>query len=95
MADNDDRDDENTVPFPRIRAPLQQEDLAAADIKTGMSYFLEYYDHVAVVGYRKEDGGMDVVENVGDPAALYELLQQGAANVALEAIEMSQYGTKH
>lgn len=92
MANND--DDDNVVPFPRYEVTLE-EDQIEANIRSGISYFLDDYDHVVVVGFREDDGRLDVIENMGDPAALYELLQQAASNVALEAIEISQWGSKH
>lgn len=89
-------DDDNVVPFPRYEVTLEEDTLTEADIKTGISYLLESYDQVVVVGLSEEDGRMDIIENSGDAAALYEILQQAAANVALEAIENSFQGsTRH
>lgn len=93
MADND---DDNVVPFPRFEVTLEEDIHFDNEVKTGMSYLMDNYDYVVVVGWNEEEGRMDIIENGGDPAALYELLQQAAANVALEAIENSFQGaTKH
>lgn len=94
MADNDDHDD-NIIPFaPRYEITLE-EDQMEANIRSGMSYFLDDYDHVVVVAYNDAENRLDVIENMGDPASLYELLQQAAANVALEAIESAFEDTRH
>lgn len=91
----DDHEDDNVVPFPRFEVTLEEDTLAQADVKTGLSYLMENYDYVVVVGWDEEEGRMDIIENGGDPAALYELLQQAAANVALDAIEESLRPTRH
>ena len=94
MAGHDD-DDDNVVPFQRYEVTLEEDLIREADMKTGFSYFLEHYDNVIVIGYDGEDSHIDIVENMGDAADLYELLQQAAANVALEAIELAFKGTAH
>lgn len=95
MASNDDEND-NVVPFaPRFDVTLEEDTLFEADIKSGMSYFIDKYDMVAVVAWNEEDGRLDILSQEADPAALYELLQQAAANVALEAIEESFKGSYH
>lgn len=95
MADNDDEND-NVVPFgPRFDVTLEEDTLFEADVKSGMSYFIDKYDQVAVVGWNEEEGRLDILSHEPDPAALYELLQQAAANVALEAIEESFKGSYH
>ena len=56
---------------------------------------MEKYDRVAIVGWNEADGELDIISPERDSAALYELLQQAAANIAMEAIEESQFGTRH
>lgn len=93
MADDN---DDNVVPFgPRFDVTLEEDNLFEADVKSGMSYFIDKYDQVAVVGWNEAESRLDILSHEPDPAALYELLQQAAANVALDAIEESQYGTRH
>lgn len=56
---------------------------------------VQKYNRVAIVGWNEADGELDIISPEPDAAALYELLQEAAASIALEAIDASQFGTRH
>lgn len=93
MADDN---DDNVVPFARAAVATQDEDIPALDMKgDALIALLAKYDTVAIVGWSDETGVLDVISQERDSATLYELLQQAASNIALEALDTATAGTFH
>ena len=92
MADND---DDKVVPFNRPVAP-KGDDIPALDM-TGdaLIALLSRYDTIAIVGWNDEDEVLDVISQERDGAMLYELLQQAASNIALQALDNANASTFH
>ena len=92
MADND---DDKVVPFTRPVAP-KGDDIQALDMDgDALIALIKRYDTVAIVGWNDEDEVLDVISAERDSATLYELLQQAASNIALEALETTFASTFH
>lgn len=91
MADNDDHD--NVVPFGRAQTAQPEEGFNMT--RDDLTALMEKYNRVAIVGWNEEEGLLDIISPEHDSAALYELLQEAAGSIALEAIEASQFGTRH
>lgn len=92
MADNDDDTPDNVVPFGRAAvksSPTQDMDTEA------LKALLRKYDTIALVGWSDETESLDVISAEHDMAVLYELLQQAAANIALEALDNTSASTFH
>lgn len=92
MADNDDDTPNNVVPFGRAAvkpSPTQNMEAKA------LLELVQRYDTVAIVGWSDETESLDVISAENDMAVLYELLQQAAANIALEALETTTAGSFH
>lgn len=83
MADND---DDNVVPFSRPAA--KGDDIPALNMNgDSLIALLAKYHTIAIVGYCDESGVLDVISQENDSAVLYELLQQSASNIALQALD--------
>ena len=93
MADND---DDKIVPFNRAAvAELQPTNkLGDIDAEAFLARVKEY-DTVVLVGYSDESGVLDVISEESDSAVLYELLQQAASNIALQALDNANASTFH
>ena len=92
MADND---DDNIVPFNRPVAP-KGDDIPALDMNgDALIALLARYDTIAIVGWNDEDEVLDVISQERDGAMLYELLQQAASNIALQALDNANASTFH
>lgn len=94
MADDNDDTPNNVVPFGRAAAkssPTSTHNLEA----NALLELVQRYDTVAIVGWSDETESLDVISAENDMAVLYELLQQAAANIALEALETTTAGTFH
>lgn len=96
MADNDDDTPDNVVPFGRAAvAELQPTNkLVDIDAEAFLARVKEY-DTVVLVGYSDESGVLDVISEESDNAALYELLQQAASNIAFQALDNADASTFH
>ena len=89
MADND---DDNVVPFNRPAAPTDEVLDMDGDALIAM---IKRYDTVAIVGWNDEMQVLDVISHENDSAVLYELLQQAASNIALQALDNANASTFH
>ena len=89
MADND---DDNVVPFNRPAAPADEVLDMDGDALIAM---IKRYDTVAIVGWNDEMQVLDVISHENDSAVLYELLQQAASNIALQALDNANAITFH
>ena len=96
MADNDDDSPDNIIPFGRAAVATKGDDIPALDMNGAeLIALLAKYDTVAIVGWNDEDEVLDVISAERDSATLYELLQQAASNIALEALETTFASTFH
>lgn len=92
MADDD---DDKVVPFNRPVAP-KGDDIPALNMNgDALIALLARYDTVAIVGWSDEVGVLDVITQERDNAVLYELIQQAAANIALQALDNANASTFH
>lgn len=92
MADND---DDKVVPFNRPVAP-KGDDIPALNMNgDALIALLARYDTIAIVGWSDETEVLDVITQERDNAMLYELLQQAASNIALEALDNANASTFH
>lgn len=92
MADND---DDKIVPFNRPVAP-KGDDIPALNMNgDALIALLARYDTIAIVGWSDEVGVLDVISQENDNAVLYELIQQAAANIALQALDNANASTFH
>lgn len=92
MADND---DDNIVPFNRPVAH-KGDDIPAPDMNgDALIALLAKYDTIAIVGWSNEVEVLDVISAEHDSAILYELLQQAASNIALQALDNANASTFH
>lgn len=92
MADND---DDKVVPFTRPVAP-KGDDIQALDMNgDALIALLARYDTIAIVGWSDETDVLDVISQERDGAMLYELLQQAASNIALQALDNANASTFH
>jgi hypothetical protein len=92
MADND---DDKVVPFNRPAAP-KGDDIPALNMNgDALIALLARYDTIAIVGWSDEVGVLDVISQENDNAVLYELIQQAAANIALQALDNANDSTFH
>lgn len=96
MADNDDDTPDNVVPFGRAAVAPKGDDIPALDMnRDALIALLARYDTIAIVGWSDKTESLDVISAENDMAVLYELLQQAAANIALEALDKANAGTFH
>lgn len=92
MADND---DDKIVPFNRPVAP-KGDDIPALNMNgDALIALLARYDTIAIVGWSDETEVLDVITQERDNAMLYELLQQAASNIALQALDNANASTFH
>lgn len=94
MADND---DDNVVSIAsRAAVTIKEDDIPALDM-TGdaLIALLAKYDTIAIVGWSDETEVLDVISQERDGAILYELLQQAASNIALQALDNANASTFH
>lgn len=92
MADND---DDKVVPFSRPAA-TKGDDIPALNMNgDALIALLAKYDTIAIVGWSDEVGVLDVISQENDNAVLYELIQQAAANIALQALDNANASTFH
>ena len=89
MADND---DDNVVPFNRPAAPADEVLDMDGDALIAL---IKRYDTVAIVGWNDEMQVLDVISHEDDCAVLYELIQQAASNIALQALDNANAITFH
>lgn len=94
MADNDDDTPDNVIPFGRAAAESSPTSAQNMDAETLIA-LLRKYDTIAVVGWSDEMEALDVISAEPDMAVLYELLQQAASNIALQALDNANAGTFH
>lgn len=95
MADKDDDTPDNVVPF-ASRAAAKTSLTSTIDLEAKALFELvQRYDSIAIVGWSDETESLDVISAENDMAVLYELLQQAAANIALEALDTAMAGTFH
>jgi hypothetical protein len=92
MADNDDDTPDNVVPFGRAAVKSSPTQNMDADALVAL---LRKYDTIAVVGWSDETDALDVISAEPDMAVLYELLQQAASNIALQALDNANTGVFH
>lgn len=92
MADND---DDKVVPFNRPVAP-KSDDIPALNMNgDALIALLARYDTIAIIGWSDETEVLDVISQERDGAVLYELIQQAAANIALQALDNANASTFH
>lgn len=92
MADND---DDKVVPFNRPAA-TNGDDIPALDMNgDALIALLARYDTIAIIGWSDETEVLDVISQERDGAVLYELIQQAAANIALQALDNANASTFH
>lgn len=95
MADNDDDLPDNVVAFGRAAAP-KSDDIPALNMNgEALIALLAQYDTIAIVGYNDETDVLDVISQERDAAALYELIQQAASNIAFQALDNANASTFH
>ena len=90
MADNDD----NVIKFGRAATTPSKDEVMDMN-GDALIALLKKYDTIAIVGWSDEMEALDVISHERDSATLYELLQQAASNIALEALETATAGTFH
>lgn len=96
MADNDDDTPDNVVPFGRAAVATKGDDIPALNMNgDALIALLAKYDTIAIVGWSDEVGVLDVISQENDNAVLYELLQQAASNIALQALDNANASTFH
>ena len=96
MADNDDDSPDNIIPFGRAAVATKGDDIPSLDMNGAeLIALLAKYETIAIVGWSDEMEVLDVITHERDSAVLYELLQQAASNIALEALEKAMAGTFH
>ena len=96
MADNDDDTPDNVVPFGRAAVAPRDNDIPALNMNgDALIALLAKYDTIAIVGWSDEVGVLDVISQENDNAVLYELIQQAAANIALQALDNANASTFH
>jgi hypothetical protein len=96
MADNDDDTPDNVVPFGRAAVAPKGDDIQALDMNgDALIALLAKYDTIAIVGWSDEVEVLDVISAEHDSAVLYELLQQAASNIALQALDNANASTFH
>ena len=95
MADKDDDMPDNVVSL-ASRVAAKTSPTSTIDLEARALFELvQRYDSVAIVGWSDETESLDVISAENDMAVLYELLQQAAANIALEALEATFTGSVH
>jgi len=96
MADNDDDLPDNVVAFGRAAVAPKGDDIPALDMnREALVALLARYDTIAIVGWSDETDVLDVISAENDTAVLYELLQQAASNIALQALDNANASTFH
>lgn len=96
MADKDDDTPDNVVPFGRAAVAPRDNDIPALNMNgDALIALLARYDTIAIVGWSDETDVLDVISQERDGAMLYELLQQAASNIALQALDNANASTFH
>lgn len=92
-----DKDDDNVVSIAsRAAVTIKEDDIPALNMNgDALIALLAKYDTVAIVGWSAEVEVLDVISAEHDSAVLYELLQQAASNIALQALDNANASTFH